>query len=124
MDGTNQIANAPQGGFPVLKIGQTDEATKLFKAIGSSTDSSDLNIACWEKATAGIMLESALEDCKQALKLSPGIPAYEDSMGMVLLKLGKLDEAIAAFSQVLAKTLNADSFMGRAFAYAGKGNAA
>jgi tetratricopeptide (TPR) repeat protein len=43
---------------------------------------------------------------------------------MVYLKLGKLDDAITAYSKVLAKTPIPSSYLGRAVAYQRKGDAA
>ena len=109
----------------LYKSGHADEATKLFETIRSSTtDPGELNNLCYDKATAGIMLESALQDCNDALKLSPNNPGFEDSLGMVYLKLGKLDDAISAYSKVLAKAPLPSSYLGRAFAYRRRGNAA
>jgi Flp pilus assembly protein TadD len=42
----------------------------------------------------------------------------------VLLKLGKLDGALAAYNQAVAKGTGADSLMGRAMVYARKGDRA
>jgi tetratricopeptide (TPR) repeat protein len=43
---------------------------------------------------------------------------------MVLLKLGKLDEALDAYNQAIAKNEGASSLMGRAFVYLQKGDRA
>ena len=43
---------------------------------------------------------------------------------MVLLRLGKLDEAVAAYSEAIAKGHPAASYMGRALAYLEKGDTA
>src|SRR5437763_14614607 len=77
---------------------------------------------CYTQATAGIRLEAALRYCRDALKLSPDNSAYLDSLGMVLLKLGKLDEALEAYDKAVAKNTGADSLMGRAFVYLRKGD--
>jgi cytochrome c-type biogenesis protein CcmH/NrfG len=70
------------------------------------------------------MLDSALQDCRDALKLSPGAGQILDSLGMVLLKLGRLDEALDAYNQAVAKNTGAASLMGRAFVYLHKGDTA
>jgi tetratricopeptide (TPR) repeat protein len=82
----------------------------------------ELNELCWAKATADIMLDSALQDCEAALKLRPSEGRMLDSLGMVLLKLGRLDEALAAYNQAIAKRTGAASLMGRAFVYLRKGD--
>ena len=43
---------------------------------------------------------------------------------MVLLKLGKLDEALTAYNAAIASKTGADSLMGRAFVYLRKGDRA
>lgn len=109
----------------LYKAGRTDEARKILEAVRSSSKSSmDLNNLCWAKATADIMLESALQDCEAAVKLNPDSGSSEDSLGMVLLKLGKLDEALAAYDKAIAKSTGAASLMGRAFVYLRKGDRA
>jgi tetratricopeptide (TPR) repeat protein len=109
----------------LYRAGRAAEAQKLFAAARSSaTDAEALNNLCWAKATAGILLESALEDCRAALKLEPGDNSYLDSLGMVLLKLGKLDEALNAYNRALANKPLASSLMGRAFVYARMGDKA
>jgi tetratricopeptide (TPR) repeat protein len=114
-----------QRAFLLYKSGHVDEATKQFETIrASTTDPTELNNLCYDKATAGIMLESALQDCIQALTLSPDNPGFEDSLGMVYLKLGKLDKAIAVYGKVLAQAPIPASYLGRAFAYQRKGDAA
>ena len=41
---------------------------------------------------------------------------------MVLLKLGRLDEALDAYNRAIAKNTGAESLMGRAFVYLRKGD--
>lgn len=106
----------------LYKAGKTAEAEKQLGEIrAKATEPGDFNALCWDSATSGILLESALEDCRRAVKLRPNDASYKDSLGMVLLRLGRLDEAIAAYSQAIAKARLPASFMGRAIAYATKG---
>ena len=103
------------------KAGRIAEATKILAMERrKAKTAADLNVLCWTKATAGIMLESALQDCRDALKIKPESGPYFDSLGMVLLRLGKFDEALAAYDQAIAKMRAPASYMGRAFAYARK----
>lgn len=109
----------------LFKTGRKDEATKVFDSIRSTAKTAtEFNALCWNKATAGVLLDSALQDCRDALKLRPDTSAYLDSLGMVLLKLGRLDDALAAYNEAIAKNSSADSLMGRAFVYSRKGDAA
>jgi tetratricopeptide (TPR) repeat protein len=114
-----------QRGVILYKAGRTAEAEKLITDLRSSAKAAvDLNNLCYSQATAGIRLEAALEDCRAALKISPGNAAFIDSLGMVLLKLGKLDDALTAYNQAIAKGEGAASLMGRAFVYLKKGDKA
>lgn len=107
----------------LYKDGKTAEAEKELVAIrAQSTKPQDLNSLCWDKATAGIMLESAVADCQEALRLRPDASNFKDSLGMALLRLGKLDEALRTYSEVIDKAHLAPSYMGRAFVYALKGD--
>lgn len=107
----------------LYKAGRTAEAQQAFaKSRLNAETAVQLNDLCWIKATAGVLLDSALQDCRDALKLSPGTGPFLDSLGMVLLKLGKLDEALDAYNQAIAKGTGPDSLMGRAFVYARKGD--
>ena len=103
--------------------GRTAEAEKVLEKMrAEATTPTQLNNVCWTKATLGLLLESALQDCRDALKAKPGNGAYLDSLGMVLLKLGKLDEALEAYDQSIAKETGESSLMGRAFVYLRKGD--
>ena len=107
------------------RVGRTDEASKLFTSLRRrATDAAKLNNLCWEKATAGIMLDSALADCNEALKLKPESAAILDSLGMALLRLGRYDDAIKAYDKAIAGGTGAISLMGRAIAHAQKGEKA
>ena len=108
-----------------FKAGRTAEAEKLFQSVRSAAKSPvELNALCWNKATKDVLLESALQDCRDALKISPDETAFLDSLGMVLLKLGRLDEALDAYNKALARDARAASLMGRAFVYLRKGDRA
>jgi hypothetical protein len=54
------------------------------------------NTLCWTKAIAGLRLDSALADCDRALALSPKFVASLDSKGLILLRLSRTENAIAA----------------------------
>jgi tetratricopeptide (TPR) repeat protein len=120
-------AGYPQEQRAVLlyKAGRATEAEKLFADIRAKAKTpTDFNNLCWGKATAGILLASALQDCRDALKLKPDSGAYLDSLGMVLLRLGRLDEALDAYNQAIAKGTGASSLMGRAIVYLRRGDRA
>jgi tetratricopeptide (TPR) repeat protein len=49
---------------------------------------------CHQYAIVGD-LQAALADCNEALRLAPSVPAALGTRGLVLLQLGRFDEAIA-----------------------------
>jgi tetratricopeptide (TPR) repeat protein len=109
----------------LYKLGRTAEAEKVFSGLRTQAKTAvELNDLCWIKATAGILLDSALEECRDALQMRPDTGPFLDSLGMVLLKLGKTDEALDAYNKAIAKNVGADSLMGRAFVYLHKGERA
>jgi tetratricopeptide (TPR) repeat protein len=107
----------------LFKSGSTSEARALLAEQRQQAKSAnDFNNLCWTKATAGILLQEALEDCHEALKRAPDTGGYIDSLALVELRLGKFDDAIADYDRAIAKGSGAASFMGRALAYARKGD--
>lgn len=124
-DSGDKLALRQLRAIALYKAGQTTDAEKEFAEVRSqATQAVQFNDLCWNKATADVLLDSALDECRQALKLRPDTAGYIDSLGMVLLRLGKLDESIAAYTQAIGKSRNAASLLGRAFAYARKGDMA
>ncbi len=114
-----------QRAIVLYKVGRVNEGQKLFESLDASAHTAvDLNNLCWLKATTDISLDSALAECRGALKLAPSLGGYEDSLGMVLLKLGRLDEALDAYNAAVAQNVGATSLMGRAIVYARKGDRA
>lgn len=108
------------------RLGNADAARSDFDTARSGTDDAELlNAMCWEKAIAGRALDSALLDCDAALTRAAGDTALLDSRGLVLLRLGRPDEAIAAYDKVLASEGKyPTSLYGRALAWAKKGDKA
>jgi tetratricopeptide (TPR) repeat protein/transglutaminase-like putative cysteine protease len=88
------------------------------------TNPMSLNNMCWDKATAGVSLPSALADCDAALAKAPNEAAAQDSRGFALLRLGRYAEAIKQYDAALAIRPNqAQSLYGRAIAEARSGDA-
>ena len=71
-----------------------------------------------------ILLERALDECHEALKREPDSAASLDSLALVELRLGQIDQAIADYSRAIVENKRAASYMGRALAYGRKGNEA
>jgi tetratricopeptide (TPR) repeat protein len=111
-------------GLAYGQLGKMDLAEKDFAAASAvSKHGHEYNNACWMKATAGMSLQSALADCEAAIAKSPDMAAFLDSYGFVLLRLNRIDEAIAAYDKALARSPKlAPSLYGRAIAWARKGD--
>ena len=111
-------------GLAHLRLGQKAraEADFAFVRAEAEKDHLALNNSCWEKALANLALESALGDCDLALALSPDEEAYHDSRGLVLLRLGRIDDSIAACDRALKSGPKGSSLFGRAMAWSRKGD--
>ncbi|HZU50864.1 MAG TPA: tetratricopeptide repeat protein [Sphingomicrobium sp.] len=107
----------------LYRMGRKSEAERLLNDWRrSALTATELNEICWGKASAGILLESAALDCNAALHINQDYAPAIDSLAFVKLRLGKFDEAIALYDRAIAKRASATSYMGRALAYARKGD--
>lgn len=105
------------------RAGRSAEAKAAFASERERAKTAgDFNRLCWVKAINDVALQSALEDCQSALRLDPDNRGASESIGMALLKLGKLEEARDAYSDAIAKKLGADAYMGRAMVRARLGD--
>jgi tetratricopeptide (TPR) repeat protein len=113
-------------GAVYARAGQIALAEKDFStARAKATDANTLNNICWSKATSNIALDSALQDCDAAIAKAPGTAAYLDSRAFVLLRMGRYDEAIAAYDKALdLQPVLPPSLYGRGIAWAKKGDKA
>ena len=110
-------------GILLYRLGRTVEAERILSQWrqGAFT-ATELNSICWKKAKAGILLQSALKDCTDALKINPDFAPAIDSLAFVKLRLGQLKEAAQLYDRALTKSPMAASYLGRAFAYRGLGD--
>jgi len=88
------------------------------------------NSRCWKHAIDG-ELDKALSDCNELLRLKPQDANTLNSRGLVQLKRGAFDDAIADYSAAIAKNAkdakdakDADSLYGRGIARIRSGDAA
>lgn len=104
---------------------RVEEALKIADGlIAAHADSATAyNSRCWLRATHGVGLDAALEDCNTALRLSPNAPAYLDSRAFVKFRQGDMKGAIGDYDAALrrAPTL-VSSLYGRGLAYARLGD--
>jgi Flp pilus assembly protein TadD len=110
----------------LARAGRPDEAASEFARIRAKvSDAMVLNNLCYTKAVANVALEQALDECEESLRIRPDVPAVLDSRGAVLLRLGRLDEAIRDFDRALTLVPGQDSTRYlRAVAKSRKGDAA
>jgi tetratricopeptide (TPR) repeat protein len=113
-------------GIALAKAGRMSEANRDFAAARRvATSAESLNNLCWGKVLFNVALDAALAECDAAQKLAPTSNPIRDSRAMVLLRLGRLDDAIAEFDKVLASDARyPSSRLGRSLAHARKGNLA
>jgi tetratricopeptide (TPR) repeat protein/transglutaminase-like putative cysteine protease len=118
------IATALDGSYLQLsravalqRAGRSVEAAKIFGSERAKAKTApELNRICWAKATGDVLLESAEEDCREALRLDPTYNAATDSLALVLLKLRRFKESMAEYDKAIANHSGAEAFMGRAIA--------
>jgi tetratricopeptide (TPR) repeat protein len=106
----------------MLLAGKTDAANREFDALAAKDLTAvQLNNFCWAKALANVALDRALDECNRSLAKDDS-SATHDSKATVLLRQGRLDEAIKEYDQAVSHGEFAAPLYGRALAYARKGD--
>lgn len=112
-----------QRGIARWKLGDQAAARRDFEAAARAAGPGELNNLCWEKASNNVALEVALEECERALAGDPDCGACEDSRAFVLLRLGRLADAVRAYDRALQlRPREPASMYGRGIAYIRLGN--
>jgi tetratricopeptide (TPR) repeat protein len=106
---------APKAGDMRLALGHLYEHLRNYSAAIVQFDdwinthnSDDVRMAqarnarCWVRALTGQGLDLALDDCNFAVRKFPKAASFLDSRGLVYLRLGKYDKAIADYDAALA----------------------
>jgi predicted aspartyl protease/tetratricopeptide (TPR) repeat protein len=84
-----------------------------------------LDDRCWVRALAGVELDKALKDCDEAIRRGGRGGGRIESRGLVFLRMGRYDDAIGQFNQVIFQAPRAAwALYGRGVAKAKKGLAA
>lgn len=84
-----------------------------------------LNERCWARALWNRDLPVALADCDAAIKRGGKTSSFQDSRGLVLLRMGRLDDAIAQYDAAIRlQPRSAWSLYGRGLAKIRKGDRA
>jgi len=118
-----------QIGLAYTRAGLYDEGLRRLDAwIAAHPRSDDIGQAlaarCWTRAAAGKALEAALTDCDQALKKERNSLTMS-YRGLVLFRLGRLDDAISQFAAALrVQPRMAPALYGRGLAELKKGDKA
>lgn len=103
--------------------GREAEAEPLFTEARAQTDDPNgLNSLCWAKVLSNVALVRAEEECRASLALTDRA-ATRDSLAMVLLRQGRLAEALTEYDLVLADSDIAVSRFARAIVRARLGDA-
>lgn len=102
-DADNEDLLSMRGGLKG-RLGDVDGAMEdlTFLREDAAGDPVILNSLCWNMAENGYALEQALAYCDEALASSPMAGSILDSRALVLLHLGRFDEALADYERVLS----------------------
>lgn len=106
------------------KMGDSTTAERDYAAaMRSASGPSDFQLICEALAFEGVALERALAACNRAIELDPEEGSYRSTRGLVRLRLGLLDQALADFDfAVAADKREAHPFYGRALTRWRKGD--
>jgi tetratricopeptide (TPR) repeat protein len=108
-----------EAGDQVRALKDFDASRAGFKTAGEH------NNLCYDVARRGVLLSQALDECERAIAIEPDSAAIRDSRAFVLLRLGRIDDALADYDRVLAKVPSEpNSLYGRSLAEARKGDQA
>ena len=87
----------------LAKAGRADEALALADQLNLDKPGNPelLNTRCWVKGIAKLQYDTALKDCTRAIELSDANANALDSRGLIYLRMGRYDEAIADYDAAL-----------------------
>ncbi|HUG73411.1 MAG TPA: tetratricopeptide repeat protein, partial [Steroidobacteraceae bacterium] len=100
------------------KLGDQAAARRDFATAQEERVSDEsFNDLCWDKAAFNVALEEALQECDLRLASTPECAHCLDSRAFVLLRMGRLQEAIQYYDRAIAlEPRNAASLYGRGIA--------
>ena len=84
------------------KLGDRVAASSDLKlALSTTSTPAEINNLCWYFAIKNIELQFALDTCNASLAQAPKVSSTLDSKGLVLMRLGRYQEAIASYDAAL-----------------------
>jgi tetratricopeptide (TPR) repeat protein len=106
-----------------LNAGERALAERDYRtAIAASEGGDDFNLICFSLAREGLALDWAMETCNRAIGLNANDGSYRASRGLVELRLGQLDAALADYDAAIsADARRADGYYGRALVHHRRG---
>jgi tetratricopeptide (TPR) repeat protein/transglutaminase-like putative cysteine protease len=100
--------------------GEKEKAQELLADVRTKSKSAqDFSSLCWAQTRWNMFLDAAVHDCEKAHQLDP--KTGTETLGIALLRYGKLEEAIRELNQAIDESHSASSFMARAIAYRRQG---
>lgn len=99
-----------------LNGGDRASAERDFQTgLAATSGADDLNLMCGAFAREGVALDWGLETCNRAITRDGTQSAYHANRGMIELRLGRLDAALADYdAAIAADARRADGYYGRA----------
>lgn len=106
------------------KLGDKQNAARDFdSAMAAASGAADFDLICEALAYEGVALDRALNACNRAIELNPDEGWYRNTRGLVELRLGRIENALADFDFAIADDNRlAHPFYGRALARWRKGD--
>jgi tetratricopeptide (TPR) repeat protein len=91
-------------GVSLWHLGDKTAAQAAFaQARDKTSPPGHYNNICWDKGIYDAALDEALKECDSALEKEPDCGPCMDSRGFVLLRMGRLPEAVAAYNDSLVQ---------------------
>lgn len=100
----NRATAENRKGERAASLGDYDKAVGLIPENWMAWDG-----RCWVRAIIGQDLEGALADCKKAMELQPSAANTLNTLGFILYRQGRFEDAIASYDESIARDPNVAS---------------
>ena len=88
-------------GLGKWQLGDEPGARVDLAAASKGASASLLNDLCWDKTKYNVALSVALEECNAAVAADPGCANCVDSLGLLFLRMGRLEESVQTYTRAL-----------------------